>query len=188
PSPAASPTPTPIPAPTPTPTIDYRTPEYSRSTGLELANAVPAYQAGATGAGVTAAVIDSGVNPGLQEFAGRISSASQDLSGSRGLGDHGGHGTAVSGVLLAAKNDNGIHGMAFDATLLALRTDTPGSCTSTGGCSHTDSAIAHALDVAVAQRARREYLPGRLGRRCDATRRNRARHGSRHGDRYLRRQ
>jgi hypothetical protein len=103
---------------------------------------------------VIAAVIDSGVNPSSPEFAGRISAASQDVSAARGLGDDGGHGTAVSGVLLAAKNETGIHGMAFDANLLALRTDTPGSCTAEGDCTHSDNAIARALDIAAAQGAK----------------------------------
>lgn len=157
PTPAPAPTPAPVPTPTPTPTpspVDFRTAEYMRSNGLELANAVPAYQAGATGAGVTAAVIDSGVNPNGAEFAGRISGASQDVAGSRGLGDDSGHGTAVSAVLLAAKNDSEIHGIAFGATLLALRTDTPGSCTSSSDCTHSDSDIARALDIAVTQGAK----------------------------------
>lgn len=149
PAPAPAPSPTPMPAPVPT----IRTAEYNRSNGLELSNAAPGYQAGATGRSVTAAVIDSGVAAGNAEFAGRISAASQDLAGSRGLADEGGHGTSVSAILLAAKNESQIHGVAYDATLLALRTDTPGSCTS-GGCTHSDNAIARGLDVATAQGAR----------------------------------
>jgi len=133
--------------------VNFRTTEFNRS-NLEVANAIPAYQAGATGRGVVAAVIDSGVNPASPEFSGRISAASQDVSASRGLGDDGGHGTAVSGVLLAAKNDSEVHGLAFESTLLALRTDTPGSCTAEGDCSHSDNNIARALDIAVAQGAR----------------------------------
>ena len=136
-----APTPTPTPTPTPVPT-NFRTAEYNRS-NLDVANAAPAYQAGATGRGITAAVVDSGVAANNAEFAGRISSASQDVAGSRGVGDDGGHGTAVSGVLLAAKNDSGIHG-----------TDTPGSCATTGDCTHSDNAIARALDIAIAQGAR----------------------------------
>lgn len=157
PTPAPAPVPTPTPAPTPTPTPapapTIRTAEYNRSNGLETSNAAPAYQAGATGLSVTAAVIDSGVAAGNAEFAGRISAASQDLAGSRGITDEGGHGTSVSAILLAAKNDSQTHGVAYDATLLALRTDTPGSCTS-GGCTHSDNAIARALDVAVEQGAK----------------------------------
>ncbi len=149
-----APTPAPAPAPTPSPADSFRTPEYNRSAGLGLANAATAYAAGWTGRGIVAAVIDSGVNPTSPEFSNRISPASQDVSGSRGVGDDGGHGTAVSGVLLAAKNDASIHGMAFDATLLSLRTDTPGSCNGNGDCSHSDNAIARALDIAVAQGAK----------------------------------
>jgi len=100
-------------------------------------------------------VIDSGVDTNSAEFAGRISSLSADFAGSRGIQDEGGHGTAVSSVLLGARNDSGIHGVAFNATLLALRTDSVGSCT-TGAdvCSHNDDDIAAALDAAVAARAR----------------------------------
>ncbi len=104
-----------------------------------------------------AAVIDSGVAQTDPEFAGRIHPASADLAGSRGIGDEGGHGTAVSDVLLGAKNDSGIHGVAFGATLLVARTDTPGSCNNADpakGCSHNDNAIAQGVDLAVANQAR----------------------------------
>ncbi len=158
PTPAASPTPTPVVA-TPTPTINYNTDEYRRSNAAVQAQALAAYNAGATGQGVTVGVIDSGVNAASLEFAGRISSLSRDFASTRGIGDEGGHGTAVSDVLLGAKNDSGIHGVAFNATLLVLRTDTPGSC-ATGsmgtdqGCSHNDNTIAAALDAATTANAR----------------------------------
>jgi hypothetical protein len=156
PAPSPAPAPAPAPAPTPTPTPpppNFRTQEYNRSNGLEISNAVPAYQAGASGQGVVAAVVDSGIVSDNAEFAGRISPASQDVAGSRGLGDEDGHGTSVSAVLLAAKNDSGTHGVAYNATLLALRTDTPGSCAGSG-CTHSDNVIARALDIAVAQGAK----------------------------------
>lgn len=157
PAPAPTPTPAPIPTPTPTPTptpVNFRTAEYNRATGLELSNVIPAYQSGSNGQGVTAAVIDSGVNPNSAEFTGRISPASQDVAASRGMGDDSGHGSAVADVLLGAKNDFAVHGVAYAATLLALRTDTPGSCGSNGDCSHSDSNIARALDIAVSQGAK----------------------------------
>lgn len=147
-------------APTPSPTVtavDYNTAEYQRSNGATKINALSAYTAGATGQGITAAVIDSGVNAALSEFAGRISTASRDVAGSRWLGDEDGHGTSVSAVLLGAKNDSDTHGVAFNATLLSLRTDTPGSCADTsadGGCSHNDNAIASAVDIAVSNGAK----------------------------------
>jgi len=147
----------PPPSPPPPPNVAYNTQEYQRSNAATKISAITAYTAGATGQGIIAAVIDSGVNPGLSEFAGRISSASRDVAGNRGMGDEKGHGTSVAGVLLGAKNDSDTHGVAFNATLLALRTDTPGSCANTsqdGGCSHNDMAIASALDVAVSNGAR----------------------------------
>ena len=42
-----------------------------------------AYQAGATGKGVKIGIVDSGINPALAEFAGRIDPASRDVAGDR---------------------------------------------------------------------------------------------------------
>jgi subtilisin family serine protease len=141
----------PPPPPPPPPPSGFDTAEYRASGAASQASAITAYQAGATGSGVIAAVIDSGVNAGSPEFAGRVHPNSGDISGNRGVGDDGGHGTAVSSVLLGAKNDSISHGVAFNATLLSLRTDTPGSCNSTDpgeGCSHDDNNIARAVDAA----------------------------------------
>ncbi len=151
---ASTPPPPPTPAaspPPPPPSAVYDTAEYQRSNAAVQAQALVAYQAGATGKGVIAAVIDSGIDQSSAEFTGRISSLSADFAGSRGIQDQGGHGTAVSGVLLGAKNDTGIHGVALGATLLVARTDTPGSCTAPGpdaGCSHNDNNIARGVDLA----------------------------------------
>lgn len=161
PPPILAPAPAPTPTPTPTPSsTDFGTAEYDRSSGLAVSNALPAYQSGATGAGILAGVIDSGVDVDSPEFAGKISPFSADLAGNRGLQDEGGHGTAVSSVLLGARNGLGTHGVAFDATLLVLRTDSPGTCADPGsgddegGCSHSDSVIARGVDLATAQGAR----------------------------------
>src|SRR3546814_890354 len=142
-------TPTPPSGGSPAPTIDYDTAEYQRSTGSVAMDAIAAYDAGATGSGITVAVIDSGIDTGSAEFSGRISAASRDMISSRNsLKDENGHGTAVSGIIGAARNDSQIMGVAFNSTLLALRTDSPGTCDSTG-CSHYDTDIAAAVDVAV---------------------------------------
>jgi len=117
------------------------------------AQAIAAYNAGASGTGVIAGVVDSGIDVDSPEFAGKIHPQSADFAGSRGLQDEGGHGTAVSSVLLGAKNDLETHGVAFGATLLVLRTDTAGTCADTDpdkGCTHNDNNIARAVDRAVA--------------------------------------
>lgn len=152
PAPTPSPTPTPTPPP-PTPTgQNYDTAEYRNSNAAVAANAIAAYDKGATGKGVKLAVVDSGINPSLSEFAGRIDPASRDVAGSRGVSDEDGHGTAVSAVAAAAKNDVYMHGVAFDATILSFRADTPGTCADTdpdnGGCSFGDTAIAAGVDAA----------------------------------------
>lgn len=154
-APAAAPPP---PPPPPVTAINYDTVEYSRSNAAVQAQALSAYQTGATGKGITVAVIDSGINLNSAEFSGKISPLSADLGGSRGLQDEDGHGTAVSGVLLAAKNDVGAHGVAPDATLLVARTDIPGTCTAVtttnDGCSHNDNNIARGVDLAINAGAR----------------------------------
>jgi hypothetical protein len=110
--------------------------------------AVTAWQHGATGQGVKIAVVDSGINPSLAEFAGRIDPASRDVAGNRSLGDDDGHGTAVAATAAAARNDAQNVGVAFDATILSFRADDPGSCTGADGCSFYDGAIAQGIDAA----------------------------------------
>ena len=88
-------------------------------------------------------------------FTGRISTASTDVAGTRGIGDEDGHGTAVAFTALGGRGGNRAQGVAFDATLVALRADKPGSCADTAGqgglgghCSFSSDAIALGLDTA----------------------------------------
>jgi subtilisin family serine protease len=145
-------TPAPTPPATPTPTINYDTAEYRRSGAAVQSGAITAWQAGATGSGVTIGFIDSGINAASPEFAGRIAAASRDVSGQgRDIQDVSGHGTAVAGVAAAARNDSQIMGVAFAATLAVFRADN-GQCSD--GCNYTDNAIAAGLDAAVGAGAR----------------------------------
>jgi hypothetical protein len=148
-----TPTSTPAPTPTPTPTGSYDTAEYRRSNAAVAANAIAAYNSGATGAGIKIGVVDSGINPALSEFAGKIDPASRDVAGTRALSDEDGHGTAVADVAAGLKDDLGIQGVAFNSTIVALRADDPGSCATPktdtgGGCNFFDSAIAAGIDAA----------------------------------------
>lgn len=168
-TPTPSPTPTPTPTPTPPPAAAFpvvappqafNTPEFRRSDGPGQHNAASAWDDGFTGDGVTIAVVDTGIDPDSPEFAGRISPASTDIYGSRGIEGPDDHGTLVSLVAGAARNGTGVIGMAFDSTILAIRADEPGSC---GGdnpedpsteCGFLDSAIANSIDHAVANDAK----------------------------------
>lgn len=152
-------TPTPTPTPIPIPT-NYDTSEYRRSDGPVQHGALTAYQAGASGKGVTVGIIDSGIATANLEFTGRISPASRDFAGNSSIEDVGGHGTAVTTILAAARNDRMTLGVAWGATILALRTDAPGSCTGQSptnpqdGCQFGTTAITQALDHARVSGAR----------------------------------
>lgn len=170
PAPTPTPTPTPSPTPTPTPTAStfpvvpvpsqFDTAEFRRSDGPGQHNATTAWAAGATGDGVTIAVVDSGLDPDSPEFAGRVSPASTDIYGSRGIEGPDDHGNLVSLVAGAARNGTGILGMAWESTILAIRADEPGSCAGDNPadpdteCGFTDTAIAQSVDYAVANDAR----------------------------------
>jgi hypothetical protein len=112
------------------------------------ANAIAAYDRGFSGSGIKIGIIDSGINPALAEFAGRIDPASTDVAGNRGVSDEGGHGTAVSSVAAGARNGVNTLGVAFGATIVSMRADDPGSCAGTDGCQFFDSDIAAGIDAA----------------------------------------
>ncbi|HSA83062.1 MAG TPA: S8 family peptidase [Geminicoccaceae bacterium] len=130
----------------------FETTEYQASFGLDLVGASSAYAAGATGRGVMVAVVDTGIDRDHPEFAGAIAPASTDIvSGDPQFvedGDSEGHGTAVSGVIAARRNQALSHGVAFQARILAVRADEPGSCVS-GGCAFDQTDVAAATDYAV---------------------------------------
>src|SRR5512139_3043805 len=81
-------TPPPVSAPTPTPastpaatSVNYDTAEYRASSGPSFHGAITAYETGASGAGVTIGIVDSGIADVGGEFTGRISPLSRDFGG-----------------------------------------------------------------------------------------------------------
>lgn len=152
PTPVPSPTPTPSPTPAPAPTI---TSEVERSDGPQFHGAITAWENGATGSNSVIAIIDTGIDEDSPEFAGRIHPASRDVAGNRGINGEDDHGTNVSMIAAAAKNDEGIVGIAYQADVLALRADTPGTCATDTpddpslGCSFSNFDVARGIDVAV---------------------------------------
>ena len=148
PSAAAPPSSSPPPTSPPPEETDFNTAEYQRSNGAVSSGAITAWQDGATGRGIKLAIVDSGINPNLAEFSGRIDPASRDVAGNRALGDDDGHGTAVAATAAAARNDAQVVGVAFNATILSFRSDNPGSCDNSDGCEFYDTAIAEGVDAA----------------------------------------
>ena len=138
-SPVATPTPppsnpTPPPAPMPPP-VNFDTAEYRQNPGLNQVNALAAYDEGADGSGALVALIDTGIDIDNPEFEGRIDPRSEDLvkpgvadaadlrPGGPQLQDQDGHGTAMAGIVAAARDDSLVHGVAPEADLLIFRAD-----------------------------------------------------------------
>ena len=156
PPPPPPPPPPPAPAPVPPPPpvgINFDDSEYRRSNAAVSSRAITAWNSGATGQNVKVGVVDTGINPNLAEFAGRIDPASRDVVANRGVTDTEGHGTAVSATIAAARNGSQNVGVAFSSTILSLNTSNPNNCDD-DGCKHSDSDIARAIDIAVANNAR----------------------------------
>ena len=167
PPPPVPPTVPPPPAPPPplNPPSFYETPEYFGSSftsgnrsGLGQIGASTAYSRGATGQGIIVAVIDTNVDTSISELTGQIV-ATHDMIPNRAASDidSGGHGTLVSSVIVANKNNVGVHGVAYEAKVLSIRADSAGTCQQTGvdqGCSFADRNTSAAIDYAVANGAK----------------------------------
>jgi subtilisin family serine protease len=113
---------------------------------------VPALWAqGATGAGETIAVIDTGVQATIPELAGKVLPGA-DLTGQGGDGrtdydsDAFGHGTAMASLMVAARGYAGIEGLAPDAKLLPISVPLQGSAGSTAVGDALPAAIRYAVD------------------------------------------
>ena len=76
---------------------------------------------GATGKGVTIAVIDTGIDYNHREFKGRIRAGYDFVDGDSIAEDSNGHGTHVAGTIAAAKDGRGITGVAHDAKIMPIR-------------------------------------------------------------------
>jgi hypothetical protein len=120
----------------------YQTGEYYQGRVGSQINAAYAYSNGYTGQGVTVAVLDTGADYTHSDMQGQWAAGGKsfvDASAQDTLG----HGTRVSGVIAAAKNDQGMHGVAYNAKVLPIKV-----CTGTG-CDF--SAIAGGIDYAVSR-------------------------------------
>jgi autotransporter-associated beta strand protein len=99
---------------------DFQTAEYYRGGGLDLIRAADAYALGYTGKGVAVGIIDFPTNFTNPELAKKT--GSYDVEG---VGTFNWeqllHGTHVTGIAVASKDDTGMHGVAFDAAAITRR-------------------------------------------------------------------
>jgi subtilase-type serine protease len=126
------------------PTPDFNA-EFNVQQGLKAVNADIAYSNGYTGEGVTVAVVDTGVDFGLFEMSGNLTSGATFNNGANvGNGDSEGfpilnisdivkinnnnanfwHGTHVAGIIASKRNGYNMHGVAYDATILPVNVST----------------------------------------------------------------
>ncbi|MDP9938760.1 S8 family peptidase [Ectopseudomonas alcaliphila] len=100
----------------------FRTAEFQRTWGLSSIRAEHAYARGATGAGVTVAVVDTGVDIDHPELSGRIAPGGEWVrDGGPRMTDGDGHGTHVAGTIAAARDGQGMHGVAPEARILPIK-------------------------------------------------------------------
>ncbi len=130
---ATPPAPAPAPPPPPPPP-DFDTAEFKNQPGLDQINALAAYDAGASGAGVIVAIIDTGIDLNNPEFENRIHPQSADLvvagvvspgdvRAMPTLQDQDDHGTPVTSIIGAERDDLSVHGVAPAVELLIFRGD-----------------------------------------------------------------
>ena len=130
-----------------------------------------AYTRGITGAGVTVAMIDTGVASQRAGGLGSLSSKSIDLLPDRKppptVDPHGGQ---VASVIAAPLDGNGTVGVAYRSTILSIRADIDGSCARQ--CAVRGRDLARGIDYALEALADHEEAGGghhqRHQRGCDA--------------------
>ena len=110
-----------------------------------------AWRAGATGSGVTVAVVDSGVSRDQADLIGRISAASTDVVPGRNAPyvAESSHGTRVSGVIASNFNGQGTIGVAYESTILSIRTDISDCEEKNTDVCFSSSDLVRALDLPV---------------------------------------
>jgi subtilisin family serine protease len=127
--------------------------EYRLSWGLQSIEADRAYARGITGAGVTVAMIDTGVASQRMNGLGHLSPLSTDLIPDRkppATVDP--HGLQVASVIAAPLDNNGTVGVAYQSTIMSIRADIDGSCARQ--CAVYGKDLARGIDYAVAHGAR----------------------------------
>lgn len=127
--------------------------EYRLSWGLAEIDADRAYARGITGAGVTVAMIDTGVASQRSNGLSSLSPLSTDLIPNRtppATPDP--HGSQVAGIIDAPLDGAGTVGVAYRSTIMSIRADIDGSCAKQ--CAVYGKDLARGIDYAVAHGAR----------------------------------
>ncbi len=97
--------------------------ELNTSKAVLQIGASTAYGLKYTGTGVKVAVLDTGVNSGNRDLAGRLLAGRNFTVGSpnTNVADGNGHGTHVAGLIAANRNSTGMFGVAYSAQILPVK-------------------------------------------------------------------
>jgi hypothetical protein len=101
------------------------------------------------GAGVTVAVVDTGVDPASADLAPNLLSGRNFYDGNHDTSDPAGHGTVIASVIGAPAGNGGYVGIAPDARLLPVKVMGGAS-----GQNWSDAALVHGIEYALARGAR----------------------------------
>ncbi|MCO1603193.1 S8 family serine peptidase [Desulfosporosinus nitroreducens] len=83
-----------------------------------------AWEMGATGQGVTIAIVDTGIALEHPDLMANLVPGYNSITGSEAGGanrDNNGHGTQVAGIAAAERNDEGIVGVAYQAKIMPIK-------------------------------------------------------------------
>ncbi len=110
--------------------------------GIRMIHATEVWDQAERGKGVIIAVIDTGIDKNHPDLKDRIIDG-KDFTGKGDYSDDNGHGTHVSGTILASLNSKGVAGTAPEAQVLALKAlNSQGS----GAADWVNAAIRYAVD------------------------------------------
>ncbi|MFN3352871.1 MAG: S8 family peptidase [Brevundimonas sp.] len=117
--------------------------------------AISAWNAGATGAGITVAVVDTGIDFDQPDLDANISPLSTDVVPGRNQpqGDDR-HGTRVAGVIASEFNGFGTIGVAYDSTIMSIRADISDCDDPDDTACFSSQDLTRAIDYAVANGAK----------------------------------
>jgi minor extracellular protease Epr len=105
-------------------TLQITDPYYSEQWGLTQAEVQKSWGLGATGLGITIAIIDTGVDINHPDLKANLVEGYNAITGRVGLSsvqDNNGHGTHVAGIAAAGLNGEGIVGVAYKAKLMPIK-------------------------------------------------------------------
>ena len=99
-------------------------PLFQKQWSMVSGNVVGAWDMGATGQGVTIAIVDTGIALNHPDLMDNLIPGYNAITESEVLGankDNNGHGTHVAGIAAAERNDVGIVGVAYQAKIMPIK-------------------------------------------------------------------